>query len=79
MYSSVKSTGLPLGLIGTDVFWNHSCLLVFIIPADSRLFHCTWYFAMTSLFMEVLVDSSVLVYIGDHGRFREIRSDRERD
>ena len=31
---------------------------------------------MTSLFMEVLVDSSVLVYIGDLGGL-EIRSERE--
>ena len=28
MYCNVKSTGLPLGLFSTDVFWNHSCLLV---------------------------------------------------
>ena len=27
------------------------------------------YCVLTSLFMEVLVDSSVLVYIGDHKRF----------
>ena len=33
MYSSVKSTDLPLGLFSTDVFWNHSCLPVFIIVA----------------------------------------------
>ena len=43
MYSSVKSTGLPLGLFSTDVFWNHSCLPVFIIIADSRLFDRTCY------------------------------------
>ena len=63
MYSDVKSTGLPLGLFSTNVFWSHSCLPVFIIPVDSRLFDYMWYFAMTSLFMELLVDSSVLVYI----------------
>ena len=66
MYSNVISTGLPLGLFSTDAFWNHSCLPVFIIPAGSRLFDYMWYFAMTSLFVEVLVDSSVLgIYIGD--------------
>ena len=60
MYISLKNTGLPLVLFSTDFFWNHSSLPVFIIPADSRLFDYMWYFAMTSLFMEVLVDSSVL-------------------
>ena len=64
MYSNVKGTDLPLGLFST-LFWKHSCLPVFIIPADSRLFDHMWYFALTSLFMEVLVDSSVLVYIAD--------------
>ena len=44
MSSNVKSTGLPLGLFCTDVFWKHSCLFVIIIPADSRLFDCTCYF-----------------------------------
>ena len=38
MSCNVISTGLPLGLFSTDVFWNHSCLPVFIILADSRLF-----------------------------------------
>ena len=64
MYSNVISTGLPLGLFSTDAFWNHSCLPVFIIPAASRLFDYMWYFAMTILFVEVLVDSSILgIYI----------------
>ena len=47
VYSNVKSTGLPLGLFSTDVFWNHSCLPVVIIPSNSRLFHCIWYFVIT--------------------------------
>ena len=54
MYSDVISTGLPLGLFSSDAFWNHSCLPVFIIPADSRLFDYMWYFAITSLFTKLL-------------------------
>ena len=47
MYCNVKSTGLPLGLFSTLMFSRNSCLPVFIIPSDSRLFDRTWYFAIT--------------------------------
>ena len=50
MYCNIKSTGLPLGLFSTDVFWNHSCLAVFLFLAHSTLFDRTWYFVITRFY-----------------------------
>ena len=64
MYSNVKSTGLPLGLFSTLMFSGNSCLPVFIIPLNSRLF-CNYRILLES-------PAAIGVYIGVGFGFGEI-------
>ena len=78
MYSNVKSTGLPLELFSTLVFFWNVIVFLFYIPDGSRRY-CTLY--LTARFFLKLLYKWVYIGVGfgEEKTELETRSDRDRD
>ena len=56
MYCNVESTGLPLGLFSTDVFWNRNCFVVIYSRLLDVMQYCCTLYLTARLLTNVRVD-----------------------